>query len=68
MVAHTRENSATLRLKDWGETFATISGHTMKCVEAILESYVDRTDKIAVAAIAKLRMILVWRRLLSDRG
>lgn len=54
---HDLRGTAITRLAEAGCTtpeIAAISGHTMKSVEAILESYVARTDKIAVAAIAKL--------------
>jgi hypothetical protein len=49
--------TAVTRLAEAGCTeaeIATITGHTLASVHTILERYLARTDKLAVAAIAKL--------------
>jgi hypothetical protein len=49
--------TAVTRLAEAGCTeaeIATITGHALASVHTILERYLARTDKLAVAAIAKL--------------
>jgi hypothetical protein len=36
---------------------AAITGHSMHAVDVILDKYLARTDKIALAAIAKLERV-----------
>jgi integrase len=54
---HDIRGTAVTRLSEAGCTpqeIASITGHTLRSVTAILEKYLARTDKLAVAAIAKL--------------
>ena len=54
---HDLRGTAITRLAEAGCTtpeIAVISGHGMKTVEVILDKYMARTSKMAVAAIAKL--------------
>ncbi len=54
---HDLRGSAVTRLSEAGCTpqeIATITGHALAEVEAILDRYLARTDKLAIAAIAKL--------------
>jgi integrase len=54
---HDLRGTAVTRLAEAGCTeaeIATITGHTLASVHTILERYLARTDKLAVAAIAKL--------------
>jgi integrase len=54
---HDLRGTAVTRLAEAGCTeaeIATITGHTLASVHTILERYLARTDKLAIAAIAKL--------------
>jgi integrase len=54
---HDLRGTAVTRLAEAGCTeaeIATITGHTLASVNSILERYLARTDKLAIAAIAKL--------------
>jgi integrase len=57
LTFHDLRGTAVTRLSEAGCTpqeIATITGHSLADVEAILEKYLARTDKLAIAAIAKL--------------
>jgi integrase len=52
--------TAVTRLSEAGCTtqeIATITGHSLKAVDTILDRYLARTDKLALAAIAKLERV-----------
>ena len=54
---HDLRGTAVTRLSEVGCTpqqIATITGHSLRDVGAILDKYLSRNDQIAVAAIAKL--------------
>jgi integrase len=54
---HDLRGTAATRLAEAGcshAEIASITGHSMRDVGAILDKYLARTDKIALAAIAKL--------------
>jgi integrase len=54
---HDLRGTAVTRLAEAGCTeaeIATITGHSLASVHSILECYLARTDKLAIAAIAKL--------------
>jgi integrase len=54
---HDLRGTAVTRLAEAGCTnaeIASITGHSLRSVSAILDKYLARTDKIALAAIAKL--------------
>ena len=54
---HDLRGTAVTRLSEAGCTpqqIATIAGHSLRDVSAILDKYLSRNDQIAVAAIAKL--------------
>jgi integrase len=57
---HDLRGTAVTRLAEAGcshPEIAAITGHSMHAVDAILDKYLARTDKIALAAIAKLERI-----------
>jgi integrase len=54
---HDLRGTAVTRLSEAGCTpqeIASITGHSLRSVTAILEKYLARTDKLAIAAISKL--------------
>ena len=55
---HDLRGTAVTRLAEAGcsnAEIAAISGHSLQAVGAILDKYLARTDKLAIAAIAKIR-------------
>jgi integrase len=57
LTFHDLRGTAVTRLAEAGcshAEIAAITGHSMRDVAAILDKYLARTDKIALAAIAKL--------------
>jgi hypothetical protein len=57
---HDLRGTAVKRFSEAGCTpqeVATITGHSLRDVSAIMDRYSSRTDKIAVAAIAKLERV-----------
>ena len=57
LTFHDLRGTAVTRLAEAGcshAEIAAITGHSMRDVGAILDKYLARTDKIALAAIAKL--------------
>ena len=57
LTFHDLRGTAVTRLSEAGCTpqeVATITGHSLGEVQTIIDRYLKRTDKLAVAAIAKL--------------
>jgi len=57
---HDLRGTAVTRLAEAGcshPEIAAITGHSMHAVDVILDKYLARTDKIALAAIAKLERV-----------